>query len=73
MEITQARLSHLLGARRETVTKIARRMEKEGLIESGRGSITLVDRPEMESRVCECYESVKAECERLLPPPKTAS
>lgn len=70
MPITQALLSHLLGARRETVTKTARRLQKEGLIENGRGSLTLVDRSEMESRVCECYETVRAECERLLPPPK---
>lgn len=68
MAITQAQLSHLLGARRETVTKAAGRMQKEGLIENGRGRITLIDREEMEARVCECYETVKKECERLLPP-----
>lgn len=70
MAITQAQLSHLLGARRETVTKTARRLEKDGLIATARGSITLLDRSEMESRVCECYQTVKEECERLMPAPK---
>jgi CRP-like cAMP-binding protein len=72
MLITQAQLSHLLGARRETVTKTARRLEKEGLIENGRGSITLIDRPEMEARVCECYETVRSESLRLMPRPKAS-
>lgn len=72
MAITQSQVSRLLGARRETVTKTTRRLQKEGLIENARGSIELVDRREMESRVCECYEKVRRECRRLLPPPKTA-
>jgi CRP-like cAMP-binding protein len=72
MAITQAQISHLLGARRETVTKTARRLQKDGLIENGRGSITLLDRTEMEARVCECYETVKSESERLMPRPKAS-
>lgn len=48
MALTQAQISNLLGARRETVTKTARRLQKDGLIENGGGSITLLDRPEME-------------------------
>ena len=32
-----------------------------------RGHITVVDRPGLEARVCECYQVVKKEFDRLLP------
>ena len=66
--ITQEQISHLLGVRRESVTKTAGVLQDEGLIACARGSITLVDRPKLEARACECYAAVKEECERLLPP-----
>ena len=66
--ITQEQISHLLGVRRESVTKTAGALQEDGLIACGRGSITLVDRPKLEARACECYAAVKLECERLLPP-----
>ncbi len=68
--ITQEQISHLLGVRRESVTKTAGGLQDEGLIACGRGSITLLDRPKLEARACECYAAVKSECERLLPPPR---
>ena len=66
--ITQEQLSHLLGVRRESVTVTAGGLQKDGLIACRRGSITLVDRPKLEERSCECYAAVKLECERMLPP-----
>ena len=74
--ITQEQISHLLGVRRESVTLTAGALQKDGLIACARGSITLVDRPKLEARACECYAAVKLECERLLPPqraPKSAA
>ena len=70
MKITHEQISHLLGVRRESVSQTAGRLQKDGLIAVARGSITVVDRPGLEERVCECYGVVKAECERLLPAPK---
>jgi hypothetical protein len=32
-----------------------------------RGHITVLDRPGLEKRTCECYAVVKKECDRLLP------
>lgn len=72
MAITQEQASLLLGVRRESVTQTAKRLQLDGLITNGRGSITMVDRPGLEARVCECYAAVKSECDRLLPPPKAA-
>ncbi|HSO45392.1 MAG TPA: Crp/Fnr family transcriptional regulator, partial [Rhodoferax sp.] len=72
MAITQEQISHLLGIRRESVTQTAGKLQKDGLIAASRGCITVVDRPELEKRVCECYAAVTEECERLLPAPKTS-
>lgn len=65
--ITQEMIGQLLGVRRESVTQIAGLLQKSGLIERGRGRITVVDRKNLEERACECYAAVKAEYARLLP------
>jgi len=72
MVITQEQISHLLGVRRESVTQTAGKLQKDGLITKARGSITLLDRAQLEERSCECYAAVKEECDRLLPPKKAA-
>jgi Mn-dependent DtxR family transcriptional regulator len=65
--ITQEMIGQLLGVRRESVTQVAGLLQTSGLIERGRGRITVVDRPGLEERACECYAVVKAEYARLLP------
>ena len=42
-------------------------MQDAGLIRYQRGRITVVDRPGLEARCCECYQVVKTEFDRLLP------
>jgi CRP-like cAMP-binding protein len=68
--ITHESMAHLLGVRRESVTAAAGRMQKDGLISYTRGRITVLDRPKLEERACECYAMVKKEYDRLLPHPK---
>jgi hypothetical protein len=68
MSVTQEQISLLLGVRRESVTLTAGVLQKDGLIRCARGSITILDRPGLEERACECYAAVKEESERLLPP-----
>ena len=69
MKVTHEQISHLLGIRRESVSQTAGKLQKDGLITVARGSITVLDRPKLEERVCECYAVVKQECARLLPQP----
>ncbi len=65
--ITQELIAKLLGVRRESITEAAGKLQKEGVIEYSRGLITILDRPKLEMKVCECYEVVKQEFNRLLP------
>lgn len=65
--MTQELIASMLGVRREGVTSGAMRLQKAGLIKYARGRITVLDRPGLETRVCECYRVVKQEYDRLLP------
>lgn len=64
---TQELISSMLGVRREGVTEAALALQKAGLIKYARGRITVLDRPALERRSCECYAVVKQEYDRLLP------
>jgi len=65
--MTQELIANMLGVRREGVTEAAGRLHHDGMIDYRRGHITIVDRPKLEKRVCECYAVVKKEYDRLLP------
>ncbi len=67
LNMTQELIANMLGVRREGVTEAAGKLEKAGLIHHERGRITVLDRPGLEKRVCECYEVVRKEFFRLLP------
>jgi CRP-like cAMP-binding protein len=67
--MTQQLIANMLGVRREGVTQAAGMLQAEGLIDYSRGRITVLDRPRLEARVCECYAVVRHEYQRLLPPP----
>lgn len=69
LNMTQELIANMLGVRREGVTEAAGKLQKAGLITYSRGRITIIDRPGLEERVCECYQVVKNESDRLLPPP----
>ena len=65
--MTQELIANMLGVRREGVTEAAGNLQRAGLIDYSRGRITVLDRPGLEARVCECYQVVKTEFDRLLP------
>jgi len=65
--MTQELIANMLGVRREGVTEAAVRLQQAGLISYTRGHITVLDRPGLERRTCECYAVVKREYDRLLP------
>jgi CRP-like cAMP-binding protein len=65
--MTQELIANMLGVRREGVTETALKLQLAGLIRYARGHISVLDRPGLEKRTCECYAVVKKEYERLLP------
>jgi hypothetical protein len=65
--MTQELIADMLGVRREGVSEAAGNLQRDGLIDYNRGHITILDRPGLEARVCECYQVVRDEFHRLLP------
>jgi CRP-like cAMP-binding protein len=68
LDMTHELIANMLGVRREGVTEVAGKLQAAGLIQYNRGHITVLDRHGLEGRTCECYEVVRKECARLLPP-----
>jgi len=56
----------MLGVRREGVTVAAGRLHDAGAIRYVRGRIKILDRHKLVEIVCECYQVVKDEFDRLL-------
>ena len=67
LAMTQELIANMLGVRREGVTEAAGNLQAAGLIRYHRGHIAVLNRPGLEARVCECYQVVKKEFDRLLP------
>jgi Mn-dependent DtxR family transcriptional regulator len=67
LAMTQELIANMLGVRREGVTEGALKLQRAGLIRYSRGHVTVLDRPGLEKRTCECYAVVKTEYDRLLP------
>ncbi len=65
--MTQELMANMLGVRRESVSEAAGKLQTAGLINYSRGRITILDRPGLEARACECYQVVRAEFDRLVP------
>jgi CRP-like cAMP-binding protein len=59
IELTQEALASLLGVQRTTVNAVVGSLEEEGLINSRRGIIQVVDRAGLVRRACECYQAVE--------------
>ena len=56
MLFTQEFLAEMLGSQRTTVTVIAGALQRSGLIEYSRGHVRILNREELESAACDCYQ-----------------
>lgn len=66
LAMTQELIASMLGVRREGITEAAGNLQRAGVISYRRSHIAVRDRAGLEKRVCECYEVVKTELDRLL-------
>jgi len=66
LEMTEELIGNMLGVPAAGVAGAAAKLQTGGLIRYREGAIAVLDRPGLESRVCECYGVVKREFERLL-------
>lgn len=67
--MTHEQISHVLGCRREGVTEAVGKLQDAGLIIAGRGSITVIDRPSLAARACECHGLIRQTYKRFSSPP----
>jgi CRP-like cAMP-binding protein len=66
--LTHEFLALMLGVRRASVTEVAGRLQRAGLIRYRLGVIEVLDRVGLEAASCECYGVIKQEYDRLLGP-----
>lgn len=64
--MTQELIASMLGVRREGITEAAGKLQQADIIRYRRGHITVLDRAGLEAHVCECYDVVKKEFDRLF-------
>lgn len=55
IELTQEAFAGLLGVQRTTVNAVVKELSSEGLVKTGRGTMSVTDRDGLERRSCECY------------------
>jgi CRP-like cAMP-binding protein len=67
LETTEELIGDILSVDRKEVTEVTGRLHAAGLIRYRHGVITMLDRPQIEQRVCECYSLLKRETGRLRP------
>ena len=66
LPVTHELLAAMLGVQRTYLTRILRTLQDQGLIQVGRGRITIVSRPAMERVACECHGRVREHFQTVL-------
>jgi CRP-like cAMP-binding protein len=64
--MTHEQIALNLGVRRESVSVAAHHLQSDNIIRYRRGLISVLDRRQLEDRVCECYSVVQYEYNRLF-------
>lgn len=67
--MTQDFMSYMLGVQRPGVSVALGALERAGLVQRGRGTIQILDRPGLEEASCECYAIVQRRFDKLTKRP----
>jgi CRP-like cAMP-binding protein len=65
LPLTHEFLAQMLGTGRATVSLAAEILQRSRLIAYSRGKVDILDRKGLEGAACECYQSIRAEDDRL--------
>jgi CRP-like cAMP-binding protein len=66
LPLTQEFLAQMIGVQRNAVSIVAHALQQAGIIRYSRGHIHITDLEGLRETSCECYGTVKAQCDRLL-------
>lgn len=66
LQLTQEFLSYMLGVPRTSVTAIAGKLQRNGLIRCSRGKIQILDPQGLAEASCECYKVVRRQISNFL-------
>lgn len=66
LRVTHENIASMLGVRRESVTQALGKFQADGWVSNSRGKITIHDRDGLASQVCECFDIVKSESQRIF-------
>jgi CRP-like cAMP-binding protein len=65
-ELTQHFLAQMLAVRRTSVSEVAQSLAEDGCLTYTRGTITITDRPRLQSHACTCYQAIRRATEAAL-------
>jgi CRP-like cAMP-binding protein len=68
IRLTQEFFGQMLGVQRTTINLVERTLQNAGLIQIGRGRISILDAKGLEAVSCDCYERIEKRYEELLGP-----
>ena len=66
--LTQESMAQMIGARRNSVSLVANTLQQADVIHYSRGHIEITNLDGLGKTACECYATVKAQCDGLLRP-----
>jgi len=68
IRLTQDFFAQMLGVQRTTITMVERTLQNAGLIQIGRGRISILDLNGLHAVACDCYDRIERRYEELLGP-----
>ena len=66
LDVLDQEAEALLAASGASVSEVASRLQKAGLISYERGNVAILDRSGLETKSCECYRIIEEEFDSLL-------
>lgn len=68
IRLTQEFFGQMLGVQRTTINMVERSLQNAGLIQVGRGRISILDPDGLHAVACDCYDRIERRYEELLGP-----